>query len=67
MTLKTIDKDLESVTSCINLGTNPVIQTNTNFHKSGYIGVYNSNFTGNFTSDFITAVGNNHGNNSGFP
>ena len=26
MTLKTIDKDLDGVTSCINLGTNPINQ-----------------------------------------
>ena len=43
------------------------IQTDSFFNATGYLGVFNSNFTGLISSAFVTAVGNNKGNNVGFP
>jgi hypothetical protein len=44
-----------------------VITTDSNFNKTGYIGVYNSNFEGIISQAFVTAVGTHYGNNTGFP
>lgn len=60
-----------NITNC-NIGINSsniedAIATNDKFNYTGYIGVYNSNFSGAISPDFVTAVGNHKGNNTGFP
>ena len=37
-----------------------VIDTDSNFNATGYIGVYNITYLGTFSSDFVNAVGTNH-------
>lgn len=60
-----------NITNC-NIGINSsniedAIATNDKFNYTGYMGVYNSNFSGAISPDFVTAVGNHKGNNTGFP
>lgn len=60
-----------NITNC-NIGINSenidaAIATNGNFNCTGYIGVFNSNFSGSISADFVNATGNNKGNNTGFP
>lgn len=60
-----------NITNC-NIGINSenieeAIATNGNFNCTGYIGVFNSNFSGSISAAFVNATGNNKGNNTGFP